>query len=101
MASRRRILIVGGGSSGWMTAAYLRKSFSDVEITVIEASDIPIIGVGESTNVTMHYFQQYLGIDERSFMRASNGAYKIAIRFENFSRLGASFYHPFGRPSAR
>ncbi|HET7085479.1 MAG TPA: tryptophan halogenase family protein [Rhizomicrobium sp.] len=98
--SLRKILVVGGGSSGWMTAAYLRKSFPNVEITVIEASDIPIIGVGESTNVTMHYFQRFLGIDERSFMRASNGAYKIAIRFENFNRLGAGFYHPFGAPSA-
>ena len=52
----RRILIVGGGSSGWMTAALLRKRLPQPEITLVEASDIPIIGVGESTNPTIRYF---------------------------------------------
>jgi hypothetical protein len=92
------ILVVGGGSSGWMTAAYLSRALPETLITVVESSAIPTIGVGESTNRTMHYFQQAIGLDEKLFMRASNAAYKIAIRFVNFNRPGGIFYHPFGVP---
>ncbi len=98
MRPMRKILIVGGGSSGWMTAIFLKKYLPETEITLIESSDIPIIGVGESTNVTMGYFQRLAGLtNEKAFMRAVNGAYKIGIRFENFNRLGGVFFHPFGR----
>jgi len=93
-----RILIVGGGSSGWMTAALLRQSLTEAEIVLVESSNIPTIGVGESTNRTMRYFQEAVGYDEKAFMRASNAAFKIAIRFENFNRLGGVFNHPFGFP---
>ena len=93
-----RILIVGGGSSGWMTAVLLNQKLPDAQITLVESSDIPTIGVGESTNSTMHYFHSAIGHDEKAFMRASNGAYKIGIRFENFNRRGGVFYHPFGLP---
>jgi tryptophan 6-halogenase len=96
----RTILIVGGGSSGWMTAALLRKRLPQTEITLVEASDIPVIGVGESTNPTIRYFMSELGYDEndeRRFMRACDASFKMAIRFQNFSRLGGVFYHPFGR----
>lgn len=95
-----RVLIVGGGSSGWMTAALLRKRLPQTEITVVEASDIPVIGVGESTNPTIRYFLSELGYnenDEKRFMRASDASFKMAIRFQNFNRLGGVFYHPFGR----
>jgi hypothetical protein len=98
MQKDMRILVVGGGSSGWMTAALLSRALVRAQITVIESSDIPIIGVGESTNRTMHYFQEALGLDEKAFMRASNAAYKIAIRFVGFNRQGGVFYHPFGYP---
>ncbi len=68
-----------------------------VEISLIESSDVPTIGVGESTNLTMRGFQSLLAdFDEREFMRATNSAYKIAIQFENFSRQGETFLHPFG-----
>lgn len=93
-----RILIVGGGSSGWMTAVLLSHKLPEAQITLVESSDIPTIGVGESTNSTMHYFHSAIGHDEKGFMRASNGAYKIGIRFENFNRRGGVFYHPFGLP---
>lgn len=98
LSKTMRILIVGGGSSGWMTAVLLSHKLPDAQITLVESSDIPTIGVGESTNSTMHYFHSAIGHDEKGFMRASNGAYKIGIRFENFNRAGGVFYHPFGLP---
>jgi tryptophan halogenase len=91
------ILIVGGGSSGWMTAALLGKTLPHAEISLIESSDVPIIGVGESTNVTMRHFLRELGYDEQSFMRACDASLKLAIRFENFNHMGGVFYHPFGQ----
>lgn len=96
----RRILIIGGGSSGWM-AATLLSQLPDVEVTLIEASDIPIIGVGESTNTVAKHFHRIVGVDEKAFLRGSNGAFKIAIRFESFNRLGGVFFHPFGAPPDR
>ena len=94
----QRILIVGGGSSGWMAAALLNRRLPGVDVALIEASDIPIIGVGESTNPVMRYFHRMVGVDEPSFLRASNGAFKIAIKFEHFNRLAGCFFHPFGQP---
>jgi tryptophan halogenase len=82
-----------------MTASFLKRFFgSDLEVTMVEASDIPIIGVGESTNTAMKYFQNALGLDEKSMVRASNAAFKIGIRFANFNRKGSHFFHPFGQP---
>ena len=94
-----KILVIGGGSSGWMAAALLSKTLPETQILLIEASDIPIIGVGESTNMLMRYFHRHLGIDEKAFMRASNAAFKVAIRFENFDRPGGVYHHPFGAPA--
>jgi len=83
-----------------MTAAYLQQQLrNELQITLIEASDIPIIGVGESTNALMTYYALAIGLDEKSFMRASNAAYKVGIRFANFNRQGGVFYHPFGEPA--
>jgi tryptophan 6-halogenase len=98
MGPIQKILIVGGGPSGWMTAALLEHMVPGLEITLIEASDIPILGVGESTNAVIRHFHKILGLDEKSFMRATNATYKLAIRFESFNKLGDVFYHPFGQP---
>jgi tryptophan halogenase len=68
MSKDIKILVVGGGSSGWMTAAFLSRTLFGAQVTLIESSDIPIIGVGESTNRTMHYFQEALELDEKAFM---------------------------------
>src|SRR6266851_4164782 len=96
--SARQILVIGGGSSGWMTAALLSKKLTDTEVTLIEASDIAILGVGESTNATMKYFLRELDYDERRFMRACDASFKMGIRFQDFNAVGGVFYHPFGRP---
>lgn len=98
MTEIKSVLIVGGGSSGWMTATLLNQRLPHVRVTLIEASDIPIIGVGESTNPVIRYFHQIAGVSEKTFMRGANAAFKCAIRFKNFNRLGGVFYHPFGQP---
>lgn len=100
MGQIQKILIVGGGSSGWMAAALLRERLPPtVQITLVEASDIPIIGVGESTNVVCRHFHAMLGLDQKAFMRASNAAFKNSIHFENFNYLGGTYSHPFGEAS--
>lgn len=81
-----------------MTAALLGKKLPWTQITVLEASDIPVIGVGESTNMTMKYFLHFLGYDEKRFMQACEASFKRAIRFTNFNHLNGVFYHPFGMP---
>jgi hypothetical protein len=93
------ITIVGGGSSGWMTAAFLIRTFPEKEITVIESSNIPIIGVGESTLIDFTNFRDYLGIEEKDFMKKTNASYKMSIKFTDFyEKDSGSFHYPFGRP---
>jgi tryptophan halogenase len=93
-----RIVIVGGGSAGWMTAAYLQTVFSDLhEITLIESSNIPTIGVGEATFSTLKLFFDRLGLPESEWMPPCNGTYKLAIRFVNWTDRPGHFYHPFQR----
>src|SRR5215470_7293023 len=92
------VLIVGGGSAGWMTGAYLRKALSDkVNNSLIESSNIPTVGVGEATFSTIKLFFDYLGLDEREWMPSCNAAYKLAIKFVNWNAERRHFYHPFQR----
>jgi tryptophan 6-halogenase len=93
----KSIVIVGGGSSGWMTAAYLKKALRGVDITLVEAPHIKSIGVGEATFSTIKLFFDYLGLEEREWMPACNAAYKLAIKFVNWNKAGGHFYHPFQR----
>lgn len=91
----KKILIVGGGSSGWMTSCILSKRLEDVEITLIESSDIPTVGVGESTIVKMNEFLREMGLVEKGWMSSCNATYKEGIRFQDFYRKGEHFWHPF------
>ena len=89
------ILIAGGGSAGWITANVLAASFERAgglapQITLIEAPDIPIIGVGEATVPSIRRTLQYIGIGEREFMRACDATFKTLIRFDDWSP-GISF----------
>jgi len=94
-----KIVVVGGGSSGWMSAAFLKKTFPEREIVVIESPDVPTVGVGESTLGDMALFRDYLGIDEKDFLQFTDGSYKLSIKFTDFYKKDSgSFHYPFGRP---
>jgi tryptophan 6-halogenase len=94
----RRIVIVGGGTAGWMTASYLAKAIGSTSaITVVESPNIRTIGVGEATFSTVKLFFDFLGLRERDWMPRCSGAYKLAIRFVNWTKAGGHFYHPFER----
>lgn len=94
-----KIVIVGGGSAGWMTAATLIKSFPNKDITVIESPDFPIIGVGESTIGQIKRWVRYIGIDEKDFIPFTDGSFKTNIRFTDFYRKDSGYFdYPFGGP---
>ena len=94
----KRIMIVGGGTSGWMTAAYLRRALgAETQVTVVESSTIRTIGVGEATFSTLKLFFDFLGLRERDWMPHCSAAYKLAIRFQNWRKKPGHFYHPFQR----
>ncbi len=92
------IVILGGGTAGWMTANYLNATFGDkVKITLIESNRVGTIGVGEATFSTIKHFFSYLGLKEDEWMPACAATYKLAIRFEEWNQPGHYFYHPFER----
>lgn len=95
-----RIVIVGGGSAGWMTAAFLIKTFPEKDISLIESPNIPKIGVGESTYEGMQYFIQYLGVDYKDFFSYTDASIKLGIKFKNFydNSKDDCFIYPFGKP---
>jgi tryptophan halogenase len=94
----RKVVIAGGGTSGWVAAMALSKKFGDLlDITLVESEEIGTIGVGESTVPPIVRFHQLLGIDEREFMRECAATFKVAIWFENWGRIGDWYLHPFGR----
>lgn len=94
----KKILIVGGGTAGWMTAAAISKivSKTHLEIELIESKDIPTVGVGEATIPQLLVFNRTLGINEDDFLKHTNGTFKLGIEFVNWSKIGARYIHAFG-----
>lgn len=109
MSQIKNILVVGGGTSGWLTANYLARHMGDgreggVNITLIESSDIPTIGVGEATIPPIKTIVSILGFDEAEFMRETSATFKLAIKFDNWLHgadkvgdIAHSYYHTFGK----
>lgn len=94
----RTILIVGGGSSGWMAAAALSNALrGDIKITLIESEDIGTVGVGEATIPPIKLFNQQLGINEAEFLKNTQGTYKLGIDFINWGKEKHRYFHPFGQ----
>jgi len=93
-----RIIILGGGTAGWMAAAgfvkTLRPEFYDIRL--IESEEIGTVGVGEATLPQLKDFNDFLEINEPEFMRETNATFKLGIDFRNWARNGDSYIHPFG-----
>jgi len=91
------VLILGGGSAGWMAAAVLSKALGRrARITLIESEEIGIVGVGEATIPMIRNINAFLGIDEDRFVAATNGTFKLGIEFNDWARIGDRYIHAFG-----
>ena len=95
---RKQVLIVGGGSAGWTTAAYLNASLNAgnqklVDVSLIESPDVPRIGVGEATVPNINRTLATIGINELEFMKATDATFKASIRFVNWLDNKNKFYH--------
>jgi tryptophan halogenase len=93
----KSVVIVGGGSAGWMTASHLKRALPGLEITLIESANIKTVGVGEATFSTIKLFFDFLGLEESEWMPSCNAAYKLAIKFVHWRADGGHFFHPFQR----
>lgn len=92
------IVILGGGTAGWMAAAALSRirEGRDLAITLVESEQIGTVGVGEATIPPFVDFQKILGISESDMLAAVQGTFKLGIQFENWGQVGESYIHPFG-----
>ena len=95
--SLKKVLIVGGGTAGWMTAAFMSQALGkNIQIQLIESDEISTIGVGEATIPPINNFNSALGIDENEFIKATQATFKLGIQFKNWGAKGDSYIHGFG-----
>ncbi len=95
--TKRRIVIAGGGTAGWMAAAALARTMGDaIELTLVESDAIGTVGVGESTIPPLVTYNRLLGISEAEFMRETQATFKLGIEFENWKQQGHKYFHSFG-----
>ncbi len=94
---KRRVVVAGGGTAGWMTAAALARTMGDsIELILVESDMIGTIGVGESTIPPLVNYNRLLGIGEAEFMAATQATFKLGIAFENWKLDGDKYFHSFG-----
>lgn len=91
-----RIVVVGGGTAGWMSALALVTGLPGKTVEVIESDDIGIVGVGEATFPSIRDYNRLVGIDELDFLRATQGTFKLGIEFRDWHKRGGSYFHTFG-----
>ncbi len=93
-----RVVIVGGGTAGWMAAAYLNRFLTRLKakVVLVESPTLGTIGVGEATIPTLVHFVRLMNLDEDEFMRRCSATYKLAIRFDGWYRPDTTYWHPFG-----
>lgn len=98
MKNLRRILIVGGGTAGWMAACALNQAVKRLGTVVelVESEEIGTVGVGEATVPTIRDFNRSIGLDEVAFIKATQGSFKLGIAFQDWRAKGTSFFHGFG-----
>lgn len=92
-----RVVITGGGTAGWAVAAALAKTMGRLlDITLVESDEIGTVGVGESTIPTARRFHELIGVAEDSFVAATRASFKLGILFEDWERIGKTYFHSFG-----
>ena len=97
MKARKKVVIAGGGTAGWMAAAALSKTFGEtIDLTLIESEQIGTIGVGEATIPPLQKYNGIIGITEIEFMKQTKGTFKLGINFENWTKKDHAYFHSFG-----
>ena len=92
----KRIIVVGGGTAGWLSASFLSSQLPGIEVTIIASEKEPIVGVGESTVPQFRTFMEKMGVSEKTWMQASGGSFKYGIEFNNWRTGSDRRWHGFG-----